>query len=67
MHGVEQSQSIEFQMSLLLFVALAGYILASRIAQPGYVSLVLMSLLTTLIVPLVLRNWLYRNETLTPP
>jgi len=27
MHGAELTQSIEFQMSLLLFVALAGYLL----------------------------------------
>jgi len=32
------------------------------IEQAGYVSLVIMSLVTTLIVPLVLRNWLYRGE-----
>ena len=31
------------------------------IGQAGYVSLVTMSLVTTLIVPLVLRNWLYRT------
>ena len=35
MHGVELTQSIEFEMSLLLFVALAGYLLAARIAQPA--------------------------------
>ncbi|NWF35466.1 cation:proton antiporter [Mariprofundus sp. KV] len=32
------------------------------IAQPAYVAIVLMSLLTTLIVPLLLRNWLYRGS-----
>ena len=32
------------------------------IAQPAYVAIVLMSLLTTLIVPLLLRNWLYRAK-----
>jgi len=31
------------------------------IEQPAYVALVLMSLATTLIVPLLLRNWLYRT------
>ncbi|MDH3560701.1 MAG: cation:proton antiporter, partial [Gammaproteobacteria bacterium] len=31
------------------------------IEQAGYVSLVIMSLVTTLIVPLVLRNWLFRE------
>jgi Kef-type K+ transport system membrane component KefB len=30
------------------------------IEQPAYVSLVLMSLVTTLVVPILLRNWLYR-------
>lgn len=30
------------------------------IEQPAYVALVLMSLVTTLVVPLLLRNWLYR-------
>jgi len=31
------------------------------IEQPAYVALVLMSLVTTLIVPILLRNWLYRT------
>jgi len=31
------------------------------IEQPAYVALVLMSLVTTLIVPITLRNWLYRR------
>jgi len=31
------------------------------IDHPAYVALVLMSLITTLIVPIVLRNWLYRS------
>jgi hypothetical protein len=31
------------------------------IEQPAYVAMVLMSLVTTLIVPILLRNWLYRN------
>jgi Kef-type K+ transport system membrane component KefB len=31
------------------------------IEQPAYVALVLMSLVTTLIVPIILRNWLYRR------
>ena len=34
MHGVDLIRSIEFQMSLLLFVALAAYLLAARTAQP---------------------------------
>lgn len=37
--------SIEFQMSLLLFVSLAGYLLASRIGQPAVVGIILMGLL----------------------
>ncbi len=32
------------------------------IEQPAYVALVLMSLITTLIVPILLRNWLYRTS-----
>lgn len=32
------------------------------IAQPSYVALVMMSLLTTLAVPLLFRNWLYRKD-----
>lgn len=45
MHGMELTQTIEFQMSLLLFVALAGYLLASRIAQPAVVGEILVGLL----------------------
>lgn len=37
--------SIEFQMSLLLFVSLAGYLLASRIGQPAVVGIILVGLL----------------------
>jgi Kef-type K+ transport system membrane component KefB len=44
MHGAELTQTIEFQMSLLLFVALAGYLLASRIAQPAVVGEILVGL-----------------------
>lgn len=45
MHGAELAQSIEFQMSLLLFVALAGYVLAARIAQPAVVGEILVGLI----------------------
>ena len=38
-------QSIEFQMSLLLFSALAGYLLASRLGQPAVVGEILVGLL----------------------
>ena len=34
---------------------------AGLIKQDIYVSLVLMSLLTTIITPIVLRNWVYKN------
>jgi len=36
--------NIEFQMSLLLFVSLAGYLLASRIGQPAVVGIILVGL-----------------------
>ncbi|MGK0180379.1 MAG: Kef-type K+ transport system membrane component KefB, partial [Nitrospinales bacterium] len=39
MHGV--TDSIEFQMSLLLFTALGGYQIAARIAQPAVVGVML--------------------------
>ena len=32
------------------------------IDQPAYVAMVLMSLVTTLVVPVLLRNWLYRDQ-----
>jgi Kef-type K+ transport system membrane component KefB len=32
------------------------------IEQPAYVAMVLMSLVTTLVVPVLLRNWLYRDQ-----
>lgn len=40
----EIGASIEFQMSLLLFAALAGYVLASRLGQPAVVGEVLVGL-----------------------
>jgi Kef-type K+ transport system membrane component KefB len=45
---------IEFQMSLLLFVSLAGYLLASRIGQPAVVGIILVGLV---VGPSVL-NWI---------
>ena len=36
--------TIEFQMSLLLFVSLTGYLLASRIGQPAVVGIILVGL-----------------------
>ena len=44
-----------------MIVALIG-LEAGIIEQGVYVTLVLMSLLTTLITPIVYRNWLYRGE-----
>lgn len=104
------ASTIEFQMSLLLFVALAGYLLASRINQSAVIGEILVgiiigpsllglitytdfvasvahlgaiillfvvglkfklkdifnlkySLLTTIITPIVLRNWLYKDSS----
>lgn len=42
MHDI--AHSIEFQMSLLLFVALAGYLISSRIGQPAVVGQILVGL-----------------------
>jgi len=39
------SHSIEFQMSLLLFVALAGYLISSRIGQPAVVGQIIVGLI----------------------
>ncbi len=39
---------------------------AGIIAQPAYVTLVLMSLLTTIVVPLVLRNFIYKDIATGP-
>jgi Kef-type K+ transport system membrane component KefB len=44
-----------------MIVALIG-LEAGIIGQGVYVTLVLMSLLTTLITPIVYRNWFYRGE-----
>ena len=38
------TNSIEFQMSLLLFVSLAGYLISSRIGQPAVVGQILVGL-----------------------
>ncbi len=42
MHDI--TASIEFQMSLLLFVALSGYLIASRIGQPAVVGEILVGM-----------------------
>jgi Kef-type K+ transport system membrane component KefB len=44
MHGSDIFSSIEFQMSLLLFVALSGYVLASFISQPAVVGEILVGI-----------------------
>lgn len=44
-----------------MIVALIG-LNAGLIKQDIYVSLVLMSLLTTILTPIVLRNWLYKKD-----
>lgn len=40
----EITAGVEFQMTLLLFVALAGYLVASRIGQPAVVGIILVGL-----------------------
>ena len=44
-----------------MIVALIG-LSAGYIGQNVYVSLILMSLLTTIITPIILRNWVYREN-----
>ena len=44
MHGTDILSSVEFQMSLLLFVALSGYVLASFISQPAVVGEILVGI-----------------------
>lgn len=45
MHGGDLFSSVEFQMSLLLFVALAGYVVASLISQPAVVGEILVGII----------------------
>lgn len=45
MHGGDLFHSIEFQMSLLLFMALGGYLLSNRINQPAVVGVILAGIL----------------------
>lgn len=42
-HGL--IESIEFQMSLLLFMALGGYLLSNRVGQPAVVGVILAGIL----------------------
>jgi Kef-type K+ transport system membrane component KefB len=54
--GIGMSPRGEVAMVIALLALNRGVI-----EQPAYVALVLMSLITTLIVPIALRNWLYRS------
>lgn len=54
--GVGMSPRGEVAMVIALLALNRGVI-----EQPAYVALVLMSLITTLVVPVLLRNWLYRS------
>lgn len=62
---LKDSLVVGFGMSprgeVAMIVALIG-LNQNFIGQDIYVSLVLMSLLTTIITPIVLRNWLYKQE-----
>jgi Kef-type K+ transport system membrane component KefB len=49
-----------------MIVALIG-LNAGAIGQDIYVSLILMSLLTTLITPIIYRNWFFKGEYCTYP
>ncbi len=54
--GVGMSPRGEVAMTVALLAFLSGVI-----EQPAFVALIVMSLLTTIIAPLLLRNWLYRK------
>jgi len=54
--GIGMSPRGEVAMVIALLALNRGVI-----EQPAYVALVLMSLITTLVVPVLLRNWLYRS------
>lgn len=63
--GVRDSLIIGVGMAPRGEVAMVIALLALNrgiIAQPAYVALVLMSLATTLVVPVLLRNWLFKNQ-----
>jgi len=64
----EDSLIVGFGMAprgeVAMIVALIG-LEAGVIGQGIYVALVLMSLLTTIITPIVYRNWFYRGEYCT--
>jgi Kef-type K+ transport system membrane component KefB len=63
--GVKESVIIGFGMSprgeVAMIVALIG-LNQGLIKQDIYVSIILMSLVTTIVTPIILRNWLYREE-----
>jgi Kef-type K+ transport system membrane component KefB len=54
--GVGMAPRGEVSMVIALLALNRGII-----EQPAYVALVLMSLVTTLVVPVLLRNWLFKN------
>jgi Kef-type K+ transport system membrane component KefB len=62
--GVKESVIIGFGMSprgeVAMIVALIG-LNQGLIKQDIYVSIILMSLVTTIVTPIILRNWLYRE------
>jgi Kef-type K+ transport system membrane component KefB len=49
-----------------MIVALIG-LGQNLIDQNTYAALILMSLLTTIIPPMILRNWVYRTDGIIPP
>jgi Kef-type K+ transport system membrane component KefB len=63
--GLRESARIGFGMvprgEVAMIVALIG-LNKGIIKQDVYVTIILMSLLTTIITPIVLKNWLYRGE-----
>ncbi|MCZ7362250.1 MAG: cation:proton antiporter [Candidatus Methanoperedens sp.] len=65
--NLKDSLIVGFGMSprgeVAMIIALIG-LNQKLIKQDTYITLVLMSLLTTIITPLLLRNWLYREEAM---
>jgi Kef-type K+ transport system membrane component KefB len=66
--GVRDAAIIGFGMAprgeVAMIIALIG-LDRGLIGQDVYVAIILMSLLTTILTPIVLRNWLYRGEKRT--
>lgn len=63
--NLKDSLIVGFGMSprgeVAMIIALIG-LNQKLIKQDTYITLVLMSLLTTIVTPLLLRNWLYREK-----